>query len=264
LNYWPAITVAISLILILFFRRLDKRRINFNKFKRYAEKLSSDFNDFLTRKKDELGDALAHLNEVIRKAENTLVSVETAQGDLIRERTDIQKIKLELDGLKREYDRFRSLKDELTGEVENLTERLPSIKKVSKRLQKIGIDIVENEKALKNFSALAHNLEKRVQERTEQVLSDVTGLVLEEAKGTIGPLTDEFRQNLEMLKEKGLDEITHFKSQSDAALLKVRGDIEAIAAQMENVRENIARVETDNLAAVEKRIEGFVPSACRG
>jgi len=260
LNYWPAITVAISLILILFFRRLDKRRINFNKFKRYAEKLSSDFNDFLTRKKDELGDALAHLNEVIRKAENTLVSVETAQGDLIRERTDIQKIKLELDGLKREYDRFRSLKDELTGEVENLTERLPSIKKVSKRLQKIGIDIVENEKALKNFSVLAHNLEKRVQERTEQVLSDVTGLVLEEAKGTIGPLTDEFRQNLEMLKEKGLDEITHFKSQSDAALLKVRGDIEAIAAQMENVRENIARVETDNLAAVEKRIEGLVTS----
>ncbi len=260
MNYWPVITVAVSLILILFFRRLDKRRINFNKFKRYAEKLSSDFNDFLAKKRDELGDTLARLNEVMRKAESTLVSVETAQGDLMRERTDIQKIKLELEGLRREYDRFRSLKDELTGEVENLTERLPSIKKVTKRLQKIGIDIVENEKALKNFSALAHNLEKRVQERTEQVLSDVTGLVLEEARAGIGPLTDEFRQNLEMLKRKGLDEIALFKSQSDAAVLKVREDIEVIAAQMDGVREGVTKIEEDNLAAVDKRVESLKAS----
>jgi len=255
LNYWPVITVAVSLILILFFRRLDKRRINFNKFKRYAEKLSADFNDFLIKKRDDLGDALVRLDEVIRKAEGTLVSVEKAEDDLIRERTDIQRIKLELDGLRREYDRFRALKDELTGEVESLSERLPSIKKVTKRLQKIGIDIVENEKTLKNFSVLAHSLEKRVQERTEQVLSDAAGLVLEEAKGTIGPLTDEYRQNLEMLKEKGMDEISRFKSQSDIVVQKALEDVEAIAAQMGGVRENIARVEKDDLAAAERRIE---------
>ena len=51
MSYWPFVTIFVSLILILFFRRLDKRTINFNKFKKYAEKLSEDFNLFLGKKR---------------------------------------------------------------------------------------------------------------------------------------------------------------------------------------------------------------------
>ena len=54
MSYWPIVTVVISLILILFFRRLDKRLINFHKFKRYSDKLMADFEEFLKQRKEEL------------------------------------------------------------------------------------------------------------------------------------------------------------------------------------------------------------------
>ena len=68
MNLWPIITLFGSLILILFFRRIDKRIINFNKFKKYAQKLSDDFTEFLSHKKDELSHLMKELEHTIENA----------------------------------------------------------------------------------------------------------------------------------------------------------------------------------------------------
>ena len=90
MNFWPFLTIFISLIIILFFRRIDKRTINFNKFKRYADKLSSDFNHFLIQKREEFEGSIKQLERAIQKAGEILAKIEMADASLKSSFVDIR------------------------------------------------------------------------------------------------------------------------------------------------------------------------------
>ena len=72
MNFWPFITIFVSLVLILLFRRIDKRIINFNKFKKYAEKLSADFDVFFRQKKEDISESIQDLDSALKKAAQVL------------------------------------------------------------------------------------------------------------------------------------------------------------------------------------------------
>ena len=83
MSYWPFVTVFISLILILLFRRLDKRLINFHKFKRYADKLMTDFEKFLKERKQEL-EVLTEEVGVTAELKDLTAKIDAAQKELVR------------------------------------------------------------------------------------------------------------------------------------------------------------------------------------
>ncbi len=151
MSYWPFVTIFVSLILILFFRRLDKRTINFNKFKKYAEKLSEDFNLFLGKKREELKSQMGELERVVARAEALLDSIESSRDNLGKTSVQLQSERIELEGVKRELEKLKGLKQEVSEEVSTLRKSLPSLKPLSKQVDKITIDIAENEKALKSI-----------------------------------------------------------------------------------------------------------------
>ena len=102
MNFWPFISIFVSLVLILLFRRIDKRTINFNKFKKYAEKLSSDFNIFFSQKKEDISESIQDLDNALKKAAQVLAKIEMTDVSLKSNYGEIQNKKDELneiDGL---------------------------------------------------------------------------------------------------------------------------------------------------------------------
>ncbi len=254
MSYWPFVTIFVSLILILFFRRLDKRTINFNKFKKYAEKLSEDFNLFLGKKREELKSQMGELERVVARAEALLDSIESSRDNLGKTSVQLQSERIELEGVKRELEKLKGLKQEVSEEVSTLRKSLPSLKPLSKQVDKITIDIAENEKALRNASAIIPTIEKRVQEKSDKALEEVSGILAEEARGRMGNLIDEYRQNLEMLSETGTRDLEKFKRETQDIMARANKGITGFMDAVQSCRERVKGVEEGRLLTVERRI----------
>ncbi|MGQ9615420.1 MAG: SpiroCoCo family coiled-coil protein [Spirochaetota bacterium] len=254
MSYWPVITILVSLILILFFRRIDKRTINFNKFKRYAEKLSDDFSIFLDKKKGEFQGYLNELNGVVKKAEDTLSRIQAGEGELEKRGLDIKQGKEELNSLKGELEKLRGLKEVISGEIKSLGKSLPSLKKLSRRVQKIGLAVIKAEKSLQNVSSLIPAFERRVDEKTERAIENVTGRILEEARNLFGPLTDEYRQSLDMLRDSQAGEISRFGDETRGLVERAERDISQITETLKRCQRMITKVESEDLRSIDMRI----------
>ncbi len=67
------LTILITLIIILLFRRIDKSNLKINKVKRFAEKAADDLNKMLQNKKQEIHDVTIDLDILLKR---TTLSVE--------------------------------------------------------------------------------------------------------------------------------------------------------------------------------------------
>jgi DNA repair exonuclease SbcCD ATPase subunit len=254
MSYWPIVTIVISLILILFFRRLDKRLINFQKFKRYSDKLMADFEAFLKQRREELGKGLGELDgalsraaELIRRIEATQENLKDSQGNLQKERDQIQSIKNDLENLK-------DLKRELSGEIKGLETSLPSLKKLNKRIQRIEIETVEHEKTLRNVSSLIPSFEQRIQERTDKAIEELTGAVVEETKGMFLPVIQEYRENLDLLRESHEKELGQFTKDTKDIVKEAGGKVDELMKFIERCNEKVLKVEKDHIQPIEERM----------
>ena len=183
MDFWPFLTIFVSLVLILLFRRFDKRTINFNKFKRYADKLSDDFSHFVDQKKDDFAGSVKALDEAIGRASRVIGRIQIADESLKESIVDVKAEKSELETIKLELEKLKKVKEEITSEVVHLNENLPSIRKLSKRVRKVGIDIVQNEKALKSAFTMVSELENRANEKMDRALDELRSSILQEAHG---------------------------------------------------------------------------------
>lgn len=260
MSYWPFVTVFISLILILLFRRLDKRLINFNKFKRYAEKLMTDFEQFLKGRKQELDRGLQDIESAVQRATALLNRIEEA-GEKLKDRSlGIEKERGRLQGLKEELGRMGTMKTELEAEVKNLESSLPSLKKLSVRIKRIGTEAAENEKMLQNVSSLIPSFEKRVDDRTQKAIEDVTETVVEEAKVLFSPLLHEYRINLDQLQKSHEEELGKFKRSSSDVVREAGGKVDELMKLIEGLDRRIASVGDDHIAPLEDRMAGLAAS----
>ncbi|RKY02949.1 MAG: hypothetical protein DRP54_00680, partial [Spirochaetes bacterium] len=82
MGIWPFITIFVSLLLVLFFRRIDKRTINFNKFKKYSEKLSADFENYLKGKREEIKSLLREMEKSAENASRVISRIEAGIKEL--------------------------------------------------------------------------------------------------------------------------------------------------------------------------------------
>jgi len=254
MGYWPFVTIFISLILILFFRRLDKRTINFNKFKKYADKLSEDFNLFLQTKREELKSQTGELEAVVHRAEALLNSIESSNDNLGKSSAQLQSERIELEGVKRELEKLKGLKGEISEEVTKLGKSLPSMKSLSKQVDKITIDIAENEKALRNASAIIPTIEKRVQERSDKALEEISGILAEEARARMGGIIDEYRQGLEMLSQTGASGLEKFKRETQDIMTRANKSIAGFMDAVQNCNDRVKGFEEGRLLTVERKI----------
>ena len=258
MSYWPFVTVFISLILILLFRRLDKRLINFHKFKRYADKLMTDFEKFLKERKQELGKGLQSIDGAVQHATEILTRIEEASENLKGSRLDLEQERGQIQALKGDLDRLGSMKTELENEVKNLENSLPSLKKLSSRIQRMGMEATQNEKVLRNVSSLIPSFEKRVHDRTEKAIADVTDAVVEEAKGLFSPLLQEYRGSFDQLRRSQEEELAKFRRSTGDVVREAGGKVDSLMNLIEGLNQRVVRVEEGRVAPLEDRINGLV------
>jgi DNA repair exonuclease SbcCD ATPase subunit len=257
MSYWPFVTVFISLILILLFRRLDKRIINFHKFKRYADKLMTDFSQFLKERKQELDKGLQDVENAVQRATALIERIEEA-GETLKDRSlNIERERGRLQGLKGELDRLGTMKAELESEVKELETSLPSLRKLSGRIKRIGIEAAENEQVMRNVSALIPSFEKRVDDRTQKAIEDVTDAVVEEAKGIFSPLLQEYRFSLDQLQRSHEEELGKFKRSSSDVVREAGGKVDELMRLIGDLDNRIVRVGDDRIAPLEERVVGM-------
>jgi chromosome segregation ATPase len=257
MNVWPFLTIFISLMLILFFRRIDKRTINFNKFKRYAEKLTADFNEHVQRKKEDLAGSLHDLENGLMKATQVLARIEMADEGMKSSLQNMKGEKSELDLIKLELEKLKRVKTEITEEVQSLVQNLPSLKKLSKRIKKMGIDLATHEKAIRNVSQSVPAIEQKVREKTQHAIEEVKQAVVDEARGIFMPIVGEYRDNIEHMKTAQGEELDEFRKNAEDLLNTVVRRIDDLTGSIEGLQENLSSIEGETLASVEKRIESL-------
>jgi len=261
--YWPYITIFVSLLLILFFRRIDKRNLNFHKFKRYAEKLASDFGAYLDGKKEDLKGGIQDLEKAVSRAEKMLERIESVQQSVVEKHAELHNERVELETTRRELEKLKSLKTEIANEVARLAESLPSMKTLSKRVEKLDIEIAENEKNLRNATAVIPNIEKRVREKSEQAIMDVTDRILEEAKNVFSPISDEYRQSFEMMRESQQQELDRFRKETSGVLNQTNRNMSELTEAIDECRNRIHEVESGTLEGISGRL-GELEEAVEG
>ncbi|MBN2322543.1 MAG: hypothetical protein JXQ30_02315 [Spirochaetes bacterium] len=260
MSYWPFITVFISLVLILLFRRLDKRLINFNKFKRYSQKLMADFEQYLKTKSTALGEKLQELDTAVQRASLLLEKIEDT-GSMLKDRsTGLEQERGRLQALKAELDRLGSMKAELCEEVNDLKGSLPSLKKLKDRIQRIGLDAAQHEKVLRNVSSLIPSFEARVDDRTQKAIEDVKEAVVEEAKSLFSPLIEDYRSSLEAVKKSNRDEIDHFKLASADIVREAGGRVDELIRLIEDLGQRMDRFEKGRVVPIEERMGALTES----
>jgi chromosome segregation ATPase len=255
MNVWPFLTIFISLVLILFFRRIDKRTINFNKFKRYAEKLSADFNEYVQQKKEVLSGSLHDLENGLMKATQILARIEMADESMKSGLLNMKGEKSELDLIKLELEKLKRVKTDITEEIQSLVQNLPSLKKLSKRIKRMGIDLATHEKAIRNVSQSIPKIEEKVREKTQHALEEVRQSVVEDARGIFMPVVSEYRENIERMKTAHGEELDIFRKNAEGLLNTVVRRIDDLTGVIEELQTNLSSIEEEKLAAVEKRIE---------
>jgi chromosome segregation ATPase len=255
MSYWPFVIIFLfNFALILFFRRFDKRTINFNKFKKYAEKLSHDFGLFLEGKRTDLQGQMSKLEGVVARAQDVLRRIEESEEALGRSHGELQGERVALESVKRDMEKLKGLKDELSEEAERIGKSLPSMKSLSRRIDKITLDVTENEKALRNASAIIPTIEKRVLEKSDRAVEEASSMIVEEARGRFGSLIEEYRQNLDMFSETGRRELDAFKKETGEIVVRTRQSIAGISDEMKSFQDRVRGVEEGRLSVVERRI----------
>jgi len=254
MSIWPFLTIFVSLVLILFFRRIDKRTINFNKFRRYAEKLSRDFEVFLQQKNEELKGSLSDLDNSLKKATQTLARLEMEEQELKKAHTELKTEKSNIQAVKKELEKLETLKEDIAKEVQEVQKQVPSIKKLSRRVKKIGLGIAENEKKLKNASSIIPSLEQKIQTRTSRAIEEVKETVLEETRNLAIPMVDEYRETLDMLKYAHKNSMEEFKREAQGIMDRVNLNIKELGNSFETCRSRVRSLESDVLISLEGRI----------
>ena len=244
----------ISLIIILFFRRIDKRTINFNKFKRYADKLSSDFNHFLFQKREEFEGSIKQLERAIQKAGEILAKIEMADASLKSSFVGIKGEKSELELIKLELTRLKTVKRDITTEIENIEKNLPSMKKMSKRIIKMGLDVALNEKSIKDAFLQLSDLDEKVREKTDKALEDVKESIVTKAQSLFLPIVGDYRENLELMKTSQEEELEKFRQN----VLHITGEVEEKINEIDQsvlgLQGKMVTLENESVLAIESRI----------
>jgi chromosome segregation ATPase len=254
MNLWPFISVLASLVLILLFRRLDRRTINFNKFRRYADKLMSDFDKYLQHKKQDLSESTRDLDGVLKKAAQFLARIETEEGNLRTGVANLGEEKRELLAIKDDLDRFKEMKEEIGSEVSTIEKHLPPLKKLAKRVQSIGIRIAENEKALRSAREALPDIGREVQERTESALEEARRALIEETKTTLIPVVDEYRQNLDLIRSAQAEEMEKVKRTTAGLTDVVEKKVGELSASITACAQRISNMESKDLALIGEKI----------
>jgi DNA repair exonuclease SbcCD ATPase subunit len=254
MDFWPFLTIFVSLVLILFFRRIDKRTLNFNKFKRYAEKLSEDFSHFVNEKKNDFSGSVSDLDEAIRRASQMIGKIQIADENLAERLVDVKSERGELEAIKLELEKLKKVKGEIRSEVKQLHENLPSLKKLSKRVKKVGIDIARNEKSLKNAFSMLTELEDRTKEKVETALKEMHDSIIEEAKGFFAPVMEEYRSTLELQKNAQEEELVRFRKDALSMTEGAVQRLEELSGSFDDLKEKLVTLETEGLSSVENRL----------
>lgn len=255
MGIWPFITVFVSLLLILFFRRIDKRTINFNKFKKYSEKLSSEFQAFLKGKQEEIKSLLHDMEKSAQNASRTISRIEAGVRELEGRMVDYKEERRKLEALKTELDGAIKAKTELEEIIEDINRNIPDLKKLSKRVRRIGVEVIENEKLIKKASGLIPEIEKRVRERTDEVLEDIRENILERLREETLPVVDEYRQNLDLLRsslERGIEE---FRRETRGMIDKASIKLREIDDTLGGCRNRVNLLESEVMVSIENRVE---------
>ena len=255
MGIWPFITIFVSLLLVLFFRRIDKRTINFNKFKKYSEKLSADFENYLKGKREEIKSLLREMEKSAENASRVISRIEAGIKELEERIADYDEEKRKLESLKSELDSARNAKTELEELVNDINKNIPDLKKLSRRVKRIGTEIIENEKLLKKASGLIPEIERKVKERTDEVLEDVRNSILDRLKEETLPVVDEYRQHLDLLRssfERGIEE---FRRETRVIIDKAAVKLREIDDTLGGCRNRVNLLESEVMVSIENRVE---------
>jgi DNA repair exonuclease SbcCD ATPase subunit len=207
------------------------------------------------QKKEELSESLHDLENGLMRATQILTRIEMADEGMKSSLQNMKGERSELDLIKLELEKLKRVKTDITEEIQSLVQNLPSLKKLSKRIKKMGIDLATQEKAVRIASQSIPKIEEKVRNKTQHALEEVRQSVVEEARGIFMPVVSEYKENIELMKSAQDNELETFRKNAEDLLSTVVHRIDDLTGSIEELQTNLSSIEGETLSAVEKRIE---------
>ena len=137
------IVLGISILIILFFRKRDYKRMQLNKIKKFSDRIMKDYHDLTDIKKRDLKDLMIDVDLVLKKASITQGRI-NSDLSILEER--IENINLS-----------REMVENTQNKIGNLQFLLKDVKQMT---EKIKMDEVYVKKSVENINYIRENLTK--------------------------------------------------------------------------------------------------------
>ncbi|MCK5267728.1 MAG: hypothetical protein KAR07_06160, partial [Spirochaetes bacterium] len=238
------IVLGISILIILFFRKRDYKRMQLNKIKKFSDRIMKDYHDLTDIKKRDLKDLMIDVDLVLKKASIT-------QG---RINSDLSILEERIENI--------NLSQEMVENTQNKIGNLQFLlKDVKQMTEKIKMDEVYVKKSVENINYIRENLTKfeknmpAIEKEFKSKVESKIELYLNKNQNTMKTLESQITQSYNNLvndldiKNNGLQQ----------QLLDTERDfhkkIDLFNERLEEIRENEELHHDDRIKEISKRMD---------
>lgn len=151
----------ISFFIVLFFRRVDKKRSGLLSIKRFIDTQKDNFRKIIEEKKQEFFKASAETELLLNKGNALSTHINNYLKDIDKKLTELEKAEKNVETLKEKLDK-------LNLHTQEMSQDIISLKKEKEIIKTAKIDLAELTKNYKEISKKAHDFDKTLQDEMEE------------------------------------------------------------------------------------------------
>ncbi len=244
------ITLLACLLVIFFFRRLDRSNLKLVKLRRYADKVSKDFRKLSDVEKRQFNDATIEMDILIKKAQSLSGSLKESVSEI---ETKIKGLNVEKSNLKKVDEDLKIISHaarDVNKQIAFIAESRESFGEITKKISILndGLTKLERESA-----TLIQTFNDRVRERSRELSGEI---VLQ-----INKLKETVREKEDRIIKSSSDKITNLTKSFSESLSNMERNItttgeailQNVTSRIDTIAKSVATIET-KVNSAEKRV----------
>ncbi|MFN3412193.1 MAG: SpiroCoCo family coiled-coil protein, partial [Exilispira sp.] len=261
------ISMAISIIISLLFRTIDKSNQQLSKLKLFVEKSIKELDAFVVEKKQAIKDLAIDIDFSIKQAQSLQARYEKQHGDIMLFFSKFQEQKQEIDLLKKSIRELGELKDSIASEIsklENFGNRIEQFKKelvnVENQCNSLGDSLISKQESMREQ---VENYLIELHEKANSVIQQNAKMQFEKLK----IIESELIKKVEELKEEFGKKVLTSIHEYDRILAehenKVNISLDNFDDRLEQIKENFNSFENNISQLFNEKEKEFEDSILR-
>lgn len=256
------IVLGICLLFVIVVRRLDRRRLQLQKIKKYSDRIIDDYDKLSESKKRELKDRMIDLDLLVKRAGHIMTNMDKNIAHLDRYLGDVAAQTAVLTELESRLSTAGGMLKDIKGMSVSLEKQDAFLKQSVSKVNYIKEHLTEFEKKL---PALEKEMRSRSEEKLDSFLDKALSARIRELRGRLDQIEEGTAALPREIEDALLSAKEKINRELDAVYQEIREkshqDLAALGEEQERLTERIAGAEKSiggQLDEVDRRIKAFL------